>query len=382
MNPALTGLRCLRCGTTHPPVPAAYDCPACRGQAGNAGILDAEWNYPALAGDFARAVNNSADATLHRFRALLPIDPDPGTPVSRSPLVEAPALAASLSIGRLLLKYEGANPSRCLKDRATALAIPLALAAGADTLYCASAGNAAISLATFARAAGLGCEVFVPGHLSEARQSLLAELGATVHLVPGVYDQAFAEAERAAARHGWYSRNCALNPWLVEGKKTVAFEIAEQLGWQPPDLVVAPVGDGCTLGATGKGFRELVTLGLLERVPRLLGVQAEAVSPLVALSRGGSAAGPWGATHAASIRVEQPRNATRLLAELAHAGGGMVAVEDDATAEAQGDLRALLPEGVEFTSATTLAGVRLLLAEELLPEGATVVLLVTSGREA
>jgi threonine synthase len=249
-------------------------------------------------------------------------------------------------------------------------------------LYCASAGNAAISLAFFARAAGLGCEVFVPGHLSAARQALLAELGATVHLVPGVYDHAFAEAERAAARHGWYSRNCALNPWLVEGKKTVAFEIAEQLAWQSPDLVVAPVGDGCTLGATGKGFRELATLGLLGRVPQLLGVQASAVSPLVALSQGRSAAGPWAPTHAASIRVEQPRNATRLLAELEHAGGGMVAVDDDATAEAQGELRALLPDGVEFTSATTLAGVRRWLAEESLPEGATVVLLITSGREA
>lgn len=381
MNPGLKHLRCLRCGASHPPLPSSYDCPDCRAPGKTAGILDAEWDYQALKARLAANLGDPTRSGLARFGALLPIEPDADTPVHPSPLIAAPALAAALGLDHLLLKYEGANPSRCLKDRATALAIPLARAAGADTVYCASAGNAAISLATFARAGGLGCQVFVPGHLTEARRALLAELGATVHLVEGVYDLAFAAAERAGARHGWYSRNCALNPWLVEGKKTVAFEIAEQLGWRAPDLVVAPVGDGCTLGATAKGFRELVELGLMDRVPRLLGVQAEPVSPLVELSRGQDAKGPWGPTRAASIRVEQPRNATRLLAELAHAGGTMVAVPDAETEVAQAELSALLPGGVEFTSATTLAGLQRHRLVAPTP-GGTVVLVITSGRNS
>lgn len=381
MNPALLGLRCLRCGAAHPARPDAYDCPACRGTEGTvAGILDAEWAYEAAAPVFRRAVASDRGGALHRFAALLPIEPDQGTAVEPSPLVEASALARELSVGRLLLKYEGTNPSRCLKDRATALAIPLARAAGADTVYCASAGNAAISLATFARAAGLACEVFVPAHLSPARGALLGALGATVHRADGVYDVAFDAAEVMGRARGWYSRNCALNPWLVEGKKTVAFEIAEQLGWHAPDLVVAPVGDGCTLGAIGKGFRELVAIGALDRIPRLLGVQAAAVQPLVARHRGMPTPGEWGATDAASIRVERPRNARRLLGELTQARGTMVAVADPETAAAQGVLREAVGDGVEFTSATTLAGLRQMLPDPALA-GATVVLVVTSGRE-
>jgi len=381
MNPIVYGLRCLRCGASHPARPEAYDCLACRGQEGGvAGILDAQLDYASAGSRFRAALAEAPSGNLSRYRALLPIDPDSDTPVPPSPLIEAPALARELGLGRLLLKYEGANPSQCLKDRATALAIPLARAAGADTLYCASAGNAAISLATFTRAAGLGCQVFVPGHLSQARHAILTALGATVHVADGVYDAAFEMAETVGRSSGWYSRNCALNPWLVEGKKTVSFEIAEQLGWQVPDLVVAPAGDGCTLGAIGKGFRELAAIGMLERVPRLLGVQAAAVSPLVAMSEGSPPPARTGMTRAASILVERPRNARRLLAALADAGGGMVAVEDDETADAQEALREAVGGGVEFTSATTLAGLRRMPAGQMSPD-TTVVLVVTSGRE-
>lgn len=376
MNPGLRALHCLRCGATHAPVPRAYDCPACRGMdADEPGILDAIWDYPVLADRFRRDVAAGGDA-LARFGALLPAPPDDITPVHPSPLLDAPTLARDLGCETLRLKYEGANPARCLKDRATALATGLAQAAGADTVYCASAGNAAISLATFATRAGLACEVFVPSTLSVERVTLLRGLGAEVHLVDGPYDAAFDLAEQVAGPRGWYSRNCALNPWLVEGKKTVAFEIAEQLGWRSPDWVVAPVGDGCTLAALGKGFRELVAVGLLDRVPRLLGVQAAAVAPLVRRMNRPMPAPAEAATRAASIHVERPRNARRLLAELAACGGDLVAVSDGETAAAQETLRRAVGDGVEFTSATTLAGARR--AGAL---AGSVVLVVTSGRE-
>ncbi|HEX8245442.1 MAG TPA: pyridoxal-phosphate dependent enzyme, partial [Longimicrobium sp.] len=196
-------------------------------------------------------------------------------------LVPAPGLARRFGLRELWLKDETANPTRCLKDRATAVALALAAAVGHDTLFCASAGNAAISLAGFCAHAGMHAHVWVPARVSGAQMAWLRRFGATVHVSAGDYDFAYDESEAEGPRRGGYSRNCAFNPFLVEGKKTVALETAEQLGWRVPDLVVAPVGDGCTLAAVGKGFRELAEIGRTDALPRLVGVQAEGVQPLV-----------------------------------------------------------------------------------------------------
>jgi threonine synthase len=194
---------------------------------------------------------------------------------------------------------------------------------------------------------------------------------------PGDYDAAFDEAELDGHRRGWYSRNCAFNPFLVEGKKTVSYEIAEQLG-RTPDLVVAPVGDGCTLAGIGKGFRELREVGRADAVPRLLGVQAEGVQPLVARFHGATDA-PEGSTRAASIAVRRPRNAARLLRELRTAGGTLLAVPDAETAAASDVLAREAGVVCELTSATGLAGLARLAESESL-EGKTAVIVITGGR--
>ena len=243
-------------------------------------------------------------------------------------------------------------------------------------MYCASAGNAAISLAGFAAHAGLACHVFVPKRVSEVRLDWLRRFGATVHVSAGDYDQAFTESEVAGKACGWYSRNCAYNPFLVEGKKTAALEIGEQLRFDVPDAVLAPVGDGCTLAALGKGFRELREIGLAARVPALIGVQAEGVQPLVRRFRS-EAPDDHGETLAASISVRRPRNAARLLRELEMAGGELLAVSDEETAAAQRELAAECGLVAEFTSAATLAALRRR-AGEL--RGQRVVLVVTGGR--
>jgi threonine synthase len=173
-------------------------------------------------------------------------------------------------------------------------------------------------------------------------------------------------------------RNCAFNPYLVEGKKTVAFEIAEQLGWNPPDLVVAPVGDGCTLGAIGKGFRELTTIQRTTSLPRLLGVQAEGMQPMVRRFSGQTGEDS-GETAAASIKVRRPRNSLRLLGELKAANGHMMAVSDSAIGEAQ---RLMAEESgimAEFTSASTIAGLARLAEQESL-QGLVAVAVITGGR--
>jgi threonine synthase len=375
----LVGLRCVRCSRTYGAGEAEYLCADCGAPAGDdPGILDARYDYDAAAPALRTALAG-ARRDIFRWLPLLPLDePAPVPFTGGTPLTEAPRLAAQLGLARLWLKDEPRNPTRCLKDRATAIAIGRAVAAGRRELYCASAGNAAISLAGLAAHAGLTAHVYVPADASATRLAWLRHFGARVHVSSGDYDAAFDEAEAAGAAGGWYSRNCAFNPFLVEGKKTAAFEIAEQLRWEPPDLVAAPVGDGCTLAALGKGFRELRRVGLTERHPRLIGAQAEGMRPLVRRFRGEPPATESGDTRAASIKVRAPRNALRLLAEVAASDGLLTAVPDDAAGRAQAALGRGAGMVAEFTSAAALAALASLPRHER--EGRTAVVVITGGR--
>jgi threonine synthase len=379
-----TSLRCLRCGHTASVEPSAYLCSHCGPgvTTSDPGIFDVQYDYAAAASAFLSAFS-SRRRDIFRFLPLLPLEEAGNVlPVGDTPLVAAPRLAARLGLKALYLKDETRNPTRCLKDRATAIALTIAQAYGYQDLYCASAGNAAISLAGFCAHQGLTCHAFVPRIASPTRLDWLYRYGAQVHVSQGDYDQAYQEAEEAGSQAGWYSRNCAFNPYLVEGKKTVAFEIAEQLDWQTPDLVVAPVGDGCTLGAAGKGFRELRLLGQIERLPRLLGVQAEALQPVVRRYHRQMPTGAHteeGETLAASIAVRRPRNYLRLRAELEASHGSMLAVPDSEMLEAQRLLSQEAGIVAEVTSAATLAGLLRLAASQDL-NGQRAVLIITGGR--
>jgi threonine synthase len=339
------------------------------------------YDYEAAARDFRDADNTWAKRRdVFRWLPLLPVDcPGDVLPAGGTALVSAPRLARRYGLAALYLKDETRNPTRCLKDRATAIAVTLALAQGHSDIYCASAGNAAISLAGFSAHAGLSCHAYVPAVASRTRIAWLRRYGANVHISTGSYDQAFAESEIDGARHGWYSRNCALNPFLVEGKKTCAFEIAEQLGGIAPDWVMAPSGDGCTLGALGKGFREMLAVGLLDRLPRLAGVQSDAIQPLVRRLHDEPPGDDTGETAAQSIAVRRPRNAIRLLNEVRASDGAMVSVPDDEIAAAQHLLATEAGLVAEFTSAATLAALARL-AEERSLERQTAVLVITGGR--
>lgn len=362
----MTGLQCLRCGATYPMDPRAYLCPECGPDHDDPGVLDVRYDYPAARGRM------ESRSDVFRYLPLLPVQGPQGILVAGgTPLIPAPRIAARLGLRELYLKDETRNPTRSLKDRATAIATTLAIETRASDVYCASAGNAAISLAGFAAHAGLGCHVFVPREVSPVRLDWLKRFGADVSVSAGNYDQAFAEAEDAGRRHGWYSRNSAFNPFLVEGKKTCGLEIAEKL---QPDFVIAPVGDGCTLAGIGKGFREAREMGWIERLPRLVGVQAEGVQPVVSRFHGATA--PAGETKAASIAVRKPHNALRLLRELQISGGEMLAVPDAAIAEAQRRLAEEAGVVAEFTSATTLAAL-----EKIDRHGKTGVLVITGGRD-
>jgi threonine synthase len=324
--------------------------------------------------------------TMWRYRALLPVGEGPvryPLPIGGTPLLPSPALRASLGMPGLWLKDETRGPSASNKDRATALVIEGGLRGGVDTITTASTGNAAISTAFGAAAAGLRAAIFVSTGCRPDKLALMAQAGAWVFRVSAGYAAAVDLSRTAARAFGWLDRNTGANPVTVEAKKTVAFEVWEQLGRRPPDAMVAPVGDGPTLAALDKGFDELVRCGVADRRPRLIGVQADRCQPLVQAWLG-SVAGPAqldpAGTVADGIAVLRPAIGQAVLAAVGRDGGGMVAVDDEALLRAVDALAARAGVGAEPAGAAALAGLHRALEVGLVHRDETVVLLVT-GRE-
>jgi threonine synthase len=258
----------------------------------------------------------------------------PHLQVGWTPLYDAPKLATEFGVARCWVKDEGRNPTASFKDRASAVGVVKALEKKAPRVTCASTGNAASSLAGFAAAAGMPATIFVPARAPQAKVAQLLVFGAQVFSVQGSYDEAWELCMEASAEFGWYNRNCAINPYLIEGKKTVSLELAEQFARVTPgsfpDWVVVSVGDGCTIGGVWKGLREMHLLGFIPRLPRILGVQADGCKPFVTAwqeKRGLETC--EGNTLADSIAVGHPRNFAKGMSAVAESGGAFVAVTDE-----------------------------------------------------
>ena len=380
-------LTCVQCGAHYREGEHPYTCPKC----GIEGILDVEYDY-----DIARASMKThglgttpADrlGSIWRYIDLLPITGEKGLPklqVGGTPLVDAPRLAKLAGVASLVLKDDGRLPTASFKDRASAVGTTKARELGYAKIACSSTGNAASSLAGFSADAGLEAIIFVPAHAPPAKVAQLRAFGATVLLVEGSYDQAYYLCEDACRVHGWYDRNCAVNPYLVEGKKTCGLEIGEQLANDPPDWVVVALGDGCTTAGIWKGLREMLLLGVLPRLPRLLAVQADGAAPLAKAwdaKNYGDAKGyekVKAHTAADSIAVGEPRNWRKALRAVRASEGAIVAVSDDSILEAAKDIAANTGVFAEPTGSAPLAG--LLRAREMGIVGAKDrVLIVVTG---
>jgi threonine synthase len=324
-------LQCTVCGRATEPSPAALTCPSC----GESGILDVVYDYDLIRHDLSRAsLAACRDYSMWRYLPLLPCEPStprPNLRVGWTPLYRADGYARAIGLRNVYVKDDGQNPTGSLKDRASAVGVVKAREAGAATIACSSTGNAGSSLAGNATAAGLRSVIFVPERTPQGKLAQLLLFGASVVMVKGDYEAAFRLSAEAIAKWGWYNRNAGLNPYLVEGKKTVALEIAEQLGWVVPDWVAVSVGDGCTVAGVGKGFAELHRIGLLDRVPRILGVQAAGCAPLYRAFRAGVERFTYepGDTLADSIAVNVPRNPLKALRAIRASGGDMVGVTDE-----------------------------------------------------
>ena len=323
-------------------------------------------------------------ATLVRFRELVPLlDVDPTLMPIVTPLVEAPRIARSAGVAAVWIKDETTQPSGSLKIRASAVAIARARAVGKSAVACASSGNAATAMAAAAAADGLRATVFVPRRVPPQKLLQLRAYGAVVVVVDGSYEQAYRLCEEAAATFDWYNRNCARNPYLVEGKKTCGLEIAEQTRDTPPDWVVVPVGDGCTITGIWKGLWEMARLGLVQHTPRMLGVQAERAASIHDAWREDcsieTVEGRYSSadTLADSIAVTHPHNGQRAIEAIRASGGAFVTVDDETIVDAALALARDAGVFVEPASASTLAGVRAARERGIVAPDARVVLVGT-----
>lgn len=331
MTEHVLGLRCLVCGNVYRPDEVRYVCP----RHGVDGTLDVLYDYERIGASFSR-VDSARAAGMWRFRPLLPVDAGARVPpllVGDTPQYLVPRLAAALGLGRVWVKDEGRNPTASLKDRASAMAVVKAAEVGARLITTASTGNAAAALAGVCAAAAVPCLIFVPAAAPPAKLAQLLAYGATVLAVEGSYDQAVSLCLEGAAAHGWYNRTTGFNPYMTEGKKTVAYEICRQLGWEAPEAIFVSVGDGCIIGGVHKGLRDLLALGWIDRMPRLYGVQAAGSNYLAeAWERGEDplTKGPIDAhTVADSISAGLPRDRLKAMAAVRQTGGAFLTVSDE-----------------------------------------------------
>jgi threonine synthase len=335
------GYRCTLCGAEYAPDEVAYICP----NHGDSGNLDIVLDYAAInAAATPARISASTENSLWRYLPLLPVG-DPGfhgTPLrsaGSTPLYRPQQLGQGLGLANLCLKDDSRNPTASFKDRASAVVVARARELNASVVVTASTGNAGAALAGMAAAANQPAVIFAPENAPPAKVAQLLIFGARVLLVRGNYDAAFELTIAASKAFGWYCRNTGYNPFTIEGKKTAAFEICEQLtamqppagsGWAVPDVVVASVGDGNIISGLHKGFKDLAALDWIKRVPRLIGVQAEGSAAVAnAWAAGTETITPVSTnTLADSIGVDLPRDGIRAIRAARETGGAYVTVSD------------------------------------------------------
>lgn len=329
------GYRCSLCGAEYLPAQVTYTCPHDNGNLDV--VLDVERLRKTISPD---QIRQSAEYSLWRYLPLLPVG-DPGgygTPLRTAgwtPTYHSTRLAAELRLKRLWIKDEGRNPTASFKDRASSVVVARTREIEADVVVTASTGNAGAALAGMAAAVGQKAVILAPKTAPPAKIAQLLVFSAQVILVDGNYDAAFDLAVAAAEEFGWYCRNTGFNPFTAEGKKTAAFEIWETIlpqtsGAGRPLSVFVSVGDGNIISGIHKGFKDLMALGWLEKMPRIFGVQSTESSAVAnAFASGGEEIVPVRATTLAdSISVDLPRDGVRAVRAARETGGHYITVSD------------------------------------------------------
>lgn len=375
-------LQCLHCGSSYQPHEVHYFCPRCKAE----GALDALYDYESLKREWPRtSLAREAGRGMWRYDKLLPLLSPRHVPsllVGNTPLYSRPELLGRGASLKIWIKDESRQPTGSLKDRASALAVAHALEMGAKTVAVASTGNAASALAGMSASRGLRNVIYLPRSAPREKLAQLLGYGSEIVLVDGQYDEAFDQCLQACEANGWYNRTTGINSYMSEGKKTVAFEICEQMNWQTPDLVFVPVGNGCILGSVYKGFFDLLQLGWIDRIPRLIGVQAEHSNfmyrawrsqlPMAEVER------RTPLSLASSINVAFPRDRLKALRAVTATEGEFICVDDESIIAAASKLAANTGVFPEAGAASAYAGL-LKYASQYQGKAQTAVVLITGS---
>jgi threonine synthase len=350
-------LKCLICGAEYRPDEIEYVCP----HHGDDGIVDVQYDYDLIGRRISPAtLAENRDYTIWRYKPLLPVEPDSPVPpltVGWTPLYRADRLAAGLGLQHVWVKDEGREPSASFKDRASVVAVVKAQERNAEVITTSSTGNAGAALSAMCASVGQKNVIFLPESAPPAKVAQLLVYGSTVIMVRGTYDDAFELCAEAAKEFGWYNRNTGYNPYMTEGKKTASLEICEQLSmqagaglvgtekpwrelpqdpplqWDAPDRIFVSVGDGCVIGGVHKGLKDLMALGWIKKMPKIMGVQAAGSAALYEAWRTGINAmqmTPIDAqTIADSISAGLPADRIKGLAAVVETSGAYIKVTDD-----------------------------------------------------
>ena len=349
-------LRCIECGQAYDRREVIYQCPRC------SGLLEVIFDLSEVS--ISRAELEGRAFNLWRYRELMPVEK--GSRIislneGGTPLYRADALAEEIGVRELYIKNEGANPTGSFKDRGMTVGVTKALELGANAVGCASTGNTSAALAAYAAKAGIRCLVLLPaGKIAIGKLAQAILHGALVVGIKANFDVALKLVREICARHNIYLLN-SINPWRLEGQKSEAFEIADQLGFEAPDRVLVPVGNCGNISAIWKGFREFHELGVIDDLPVMTGIQAAGASPVVEAFRQGKSSvtpQPNPETVATAIRIGAPVNAPKALRALRESRGIAERVTDEEIIAAQKLLARRLGVGVEPASAASVAGLK------------------------
>ena len=375
------GFKCSLCGQEYGLSQVEYVCP----KHGDMGNLDVVYDLDKIARRWSRKkLSQDHDPSIWRYRPLLPLEPDsPVIPlqIGVTPLYRPQRLCDALKLPNVYIKDDGRNPTGSFKDRASSVAVVKARELGSKVITTASTGNAGAALAGMAAAVGQPAVIFAPMTAPEAKVAQLLMFGATVILVNGNYDQAFDLCLQASREFGWYCRNTGYNPFTAEGKKTAALEICEQMQWKAPDRIFVSVGDGNIISGIHKGLKDLHALGWIDKLPKLMGVQAagsaacsnawrdhtEKITPVSA------------DTLADSISVDLPRDGVRAVRAVSHTGGAYITVTDDEILDAMRVLARQAAVFAEPAGATAYAGLARAIQQHWVEPDETIVVLITGN---
>jgi threonine synthase len=383
--------RCIAadCGEPFAITERIYVCPKCGGP------LEIEINLKAIADPSKlrsiwreRALSSALrdKSGVWRHRELLPFADD--VPVvtlfeGNTPIYDAPRSADYAGLAALRLKHQGCNPTASFKDTGMTAAVTQAKLLGAETVVCASTGNTAASLAAYAARAGMQCAILLPfGQVSAAKLAQSMDYGAAICEIDGNFDDCMRLIQELASQPSIYVAN-SINPFRIEGQKTVAFEILEQLDWRVPDHVVVPGGNLGNSSALGKGFSEMKALGLIDRLPKISVIQAEGAAPLAHAFAKSANSVPDAIefvdhpnTLATAIKIGSPVSWQKALRAVVESGGEVLSVTETELADA----KAVIGRdgiGCEPASAATLAGIKKLVATGKIKKDETVVAVLT-----